>query len=182
MWMRSITLVALAGTALWGEGAKYGIGRTPTPEQVKAWDISIGPDGAGLPEGSGTAVEGQEVYQRRCERCHGANAAGGDEAPLAGGQGSLATPKPLKTVGSYWPYATTLWDYTNRAMPFKNPGMLTPSQVYAVVAYILHRNGIIGEKDVMNAKTLPQVRMPNRDGFIPDPRGARPKRKSGRKL
>src|SRR4029434_9779780 len=107
-----------------------------------------------------TSIEGKDVYERRCKRCHGANAAGGDEGPLAGGIGSLATAKPLKTVGSYWPYATTLYDYTSRAMPFKNPGTLTHNQTYAVVAYVLHLNGIIGEKEVMNPKTLPQVRMP----------------------
>ena len=95
---------------------------------------------------------------------------GADEGALVGGKGSLATPKPLKTVGSYWPYATTLYDYVNRAMPFKDPGSLTPDQVYAVVAHVLQLNGIVGEGDVMDAKSLPKVTMPNREGFIRDPR------------
>jgi cytochrome c len=87
-----------------------------------------------------------------------------------GGQGTLATARPLKTVGSFWPYATTLWDYINRAMPFDKPGLLKPSEVYAVAAYILNINGIIGDADVMDSKTLPKIRMPNRDGFVADPR------------
>ena len=152
------------------QSPKYGVGRPPTPEEVKAWDISIPPDGAGLPEGTGTAVRGKEIYASKCAKCHGGQGQGGDDAPLVGGQGTLHTPKPLKTVGSYWPYATTLFDYTRRAMPFKQPGTLTPNQVYAVVAHLLHLNGIIGETTVMDAKSLPQVKMPNRGGFVPDKR------------
>jgi len=161
--------IAITG-AIFAQPPKYGIGRAPTPEELKAWDISIGPDGAGLPEGSGTVTQGKEVYASKCAKCHGGQGQGGDEAALVGGQGSLRGPKPLKTVGSYWPYATTLFDYTRRAMPFKQPGSLTNNQVYAVVAFVLHLNGIIGENSVMDAKTLPQVKMPNRVGFTPDPR------------
>jgi len=167
--LSTILLLAIGG-AIFAQSPKYAVGRAPTAEEVKSWDISVAPDGTGLPEGSGTAAQGKDVYATKCAKCHGAQGQGGDEGPLAGGQGTLRGPKPLKTVGSFWPYATTLFDYTNRAMPFKQPGTLTHNQVYAVVAHILRLNGIIGAHDVMNAKTLPQVKMPNRNGFVPDPR------------
>src|SRR5215470_12432079 len=156
------SLVVLA--ILLAQSPKYGVGRPATPEEVKSWDISIPPDGTGLPEGSGTAVQGKEVYASKCAKCHGGQGQGGDEGPLVGGQGTLRT---LKPVGSFWPYATTLFDYTRRAMPFKQPGTLTANQVYAVVAHVLFLNGIIGENAVMDAKSLPQVKMPNRGGFVP---------------
>jgi cytochrome c len=163
-------LLAIAAAALFAQAPKYGVGRAPTPEEVRAWDISVAPDGTGLPEGSGTAAQGKDVYASRCAKCHGGQGQGGDEGPLAGGHGSLSGLKPLKTVGSYWPYATTLFDYVNRAMPFKQPGTLTHNQAYAVVAFVLQLNGIIGENDVMDARSLPQVKMPNRGGFVTDPR------------
>jgi mono/diheme cytochrome c family protein len=169
--MPKLWLLALAGAgAMLAQSPKYHVGRAPTPEEVKAWDISVAPDGTGLPEGSGTSAQGKEVYATKCAKCHGAQGQGGDEGPLAGGQGTLRTPKPLKTVGSYWPYATTLFDYINRAMPYKQPGTLTLSQVYAVVAHVLFLNSIIGENTVMDAASLPQVKMPNRNGFVRDPR------------
>ena len=176
--MRSAALLLLAMSTVLAQ--KYNVGRAPTAEEEKAWDISISPTGKELPPGSGTAAEGKEVYSRRCQRCHGEGGKGGDEAPLVGGQGSLTSPKPLKTVGSYWPYATTLFDYIRRAMPLKDPGTLTPAQVYAVSAYILHLNGITGENEAMNAETLPKVKMPNRDNFIQDPRGGAGKKSSRR--
>jgi len=163
-------LLAFAAAALFAQAPKYGVGRAPTPDEVKAWDISVAPDGTGLPEGRGTAAQGKDVYASKCAKCHGGQGQGGDEGPLVGGQGSLRGPKPLKTVGSYWPYATTLFDYVNRAMPFKQPGTLTHNQVYAVVAFVLQLNGIIGENVVMDARSLPQVKMPNRGGFVADPR------------
>jgi cytochrome c len=163
------SLLLLAGVMV-AQSPKYGVGRTPTPQEIHAQDISIAPDGTGLPPGSGTDVQGKEVYASRCARCHGGQGQGGDEGALVGGQGSLRTPKPLKTVGSYWPYATTLFDYIRRVMPFKQPGTLTANQVYALSAHILHLNGIIAEDAVMDAKTLPKVTMPNRTGFVPDPR------------
>ncbi|MCC6588388.1 MAG: cytochrome c [Bryobacterales bacterium] len=166
--MRSLCLLLLTASLL--PAQKYNVGRPPTPEEEKAWDISISPSGKELPPGSGTVAEGKEVFSRRCQRCHGEAGKGGDEAALAGGQGTLTSPKPLKTVGSYWPYATTLFDYVRRAMPLKDPGTLTPAQVYAVSAYILNLNGIIAENETMNAQALPKVKMPNRDNFIPDPR------------
>lgn len=134
--------------------------------EIARWDISIPPSGEGLPAGGGSAKQGEAVYVAQCQACHGAKGVGKPADPLVGGIGSLATGKPLRTVGSYWPYATTLFDYTRRAMPTTNPLSLTNDEVYAVTAYVLYLNGIIGESAEMNAQTLPQVRMPNRDGFI----------------
>src|SRR5579871_6499257 len=116
------------------------VGRAPTPQEIQDWDISIAPDGTGLPAGSGTAAVGKEIYSNRCARCHGEKGEGRDSVALAGGQGTLKNPKPLRTVGSYWPYATTIWDYVNRSMPFDKPGTLTREQVYAVTAYVLYLN------------------------------------------
>ncbi len=177
-------LACILCAGLFAQSPKYGLGRTPTPEEIRAMDITPAPDGTGLPEGRGTAVEGREVYSRRCARCHGPKGEGGDEpkqATLVGGRGSLKTAKPLKTAGSYWPYATTIWDYVNRAMPLDHPGTLTHNQVYALTAWILQMNGIVGENDVLDAKTLPRIKMPNRDGFVPDARpdvGTKPNAKA----
>jgi cytochrome c len=129
-------------------------------------DISIPPSGAGLPAGSGTVKQGEAVYTAKCLACHGAKGAGKPADALVGGIGSLASPNPVRTVGSYWPYTTTLFDYVRRAMPTSAPMSLTNDEVYAVSAYILNLNGIIAEDAVMNAQTLPQVKMPNRDGFV----------------
>src|ERR1051325_8566711 len=137
----------LAAGALLAQSPKYGVGHPPAPEELREWQSLISPDGKGLPEGSGTAAQAKEVYANRCARCHGANGEGRDSVPLAGGQGTLKNPKPLKTVGSFWPYATTVWDYVNRAMPFNQPGLLSHSEVYAAVAYILYLNDIVGEKE-----------------------------------
>jgi len=158
-------LIASIGTAA-GEGP--GLGRAATAEQVAAWDISIAPDGATLPAGSGTPAQGMAVYAAKCQSCHGDGGAGGEGLadPLVGGMGSLDGDKPMKTVGSYWPYATTLFDYTRRAMPLDAPMSLSDDEVYAVSAYVLSLNGIIGEADEMNAQTLPKVQMPNRAGFV----------------
>jgi mono/diheme cytochrome c family protein len=163
----------LAAAGAWPAAAQlptYNVGRAPTAAEVKAWDLTIPPDGQGLPPGSGTAMLGQSVYAARCASCHGEEGQDAQYSPLVGGQGTLATDKPIKTIGSFWQYATTLWGYIRRAQPFNVPGSLTADQVYAVTAYLLHLNGIIGEQEVMDAKTLPQVKMPNRDGFVPDPR------------
>lgn len=170
-----LCLLVAAGAA----GQKYRVGRAATADDLKA-DLFVAPDGKGLPPGKGSAAAGLEIYNRRCQRCHGTQGQGGEESQLVGGQGSLKTAKPLKTVGSFWPHATTLYDYIRRAMPFDNPGLLDADQTYAVAALILHWNGIIGEKDVMDATTLPKVKMPNREGFIKDNRpdtGAKGKRK-----
>jgi mono/diheme cytochrome c family protein len=169
MWKLSLMMLAAAAT-LAAQSPKYGVGRPATPEQIRDLGAAIAPDGSGLPEGSGTVAAGREVFAAKCVRCHGEKAEGAVGPTLAGGQGTLATAKPLKTVGSFWPYATTVWDYINRAMPFDQPGLLKPPEVYAVVAYILNLNGIIGNDQVMDAKSLPKVKMPNRDGFVADPR------------
>jgi cytochrome c len=174
MWTRSAlasTIVFAAVATLAAQSPRFGVGRPPTPDEVRGLGAAIAPDGGGLPDGSGTVAEGRTVFATRCASCHGPNGEGGGVgAALAGGQGTLATAKPLKTVGSFWPQATTVWDYVNRAMPFDQPGLLKPEEVYAVVAYILNLNGIISENAVMNASTLPAVKMPNRDGFVADPR------------
>jgi S-disulfanyl-L-cysteine oxidoreductase SoxD len=146
-------------------------GQSIAPADIAPWDISIGPDGAGLPPGRGSAAQGEAVYIAKCQACHGEKAAGRPNDALVGGKGSLAPDKaPVKTVGSYWPYATTLFDYIRRAMPFQESQSLTSDEVYAVSAYILQLNEIIGKDDVLDAQTLPKVMMPNRDGFTPFPR------------
>jgi cytochrome c len=160
-----------------GQAPTLSIGHTPSPEHLKAIDIDVTPNGQGLAPGRGTAAAGKDVYTRRCETCHGPNGTEGPQDVLVGGRGSLATPRPLKTVGSYWPYATTLWDYIRRAMPFDHPGTLTSDEIYGVTAYLLYLNGIVGEQDTLDRVTLPQVKMPNRDGFVPDPRPDIPLRK-----
>jgi cytochrome c len=171
MWKASVLAVAFAGAAaLAAQTPANGLGRPATPEEIRNLGTAIAPDGGGLPEGSGTVAQGREVFAARCSRCHGDKAQGDVGPALVGGQGTLATPRPLKTVGSFWPYATTVWDYVNRAMPFDEPGLLKAPEVYAVVAYILNSNGIIPADSVMDARSLPKVRMPNRDGFVADPR------------
>jgi S-disulfanyl-L-cysteine oxidoreductase SoxD len=162
--------LALAGAAFAEEGPN--LGKPISQEDLAPWDISIGPDGAGLPPGSGTVKEGEAVFMAKCQACHGAKGAGGPNDRLVGGRGTLAGEQPaVKTVGSYWPYATTLFDYVRRAMPLYESKSLTNNEVYAVVAYVLNLNGIIAESDTMNAETLPKVAMPNRNGFITFTRG-----------
>lgn len=147
---------------------RYGLGKPVTPEEVAGWDIDIRPDGNGLPSGKGSVKAGEVVFAEVCSSCHGERGEGGPMDRLAGGFGTLATGSPVKTVGSYWPYATTLFDYIRRAMPFNAPQSLTNDQVYAVVAYILFLNKIVPESTELDAQSLPKVRMPNRDGFITD--------------
>jgi cytochrome c len=169
-WGIVAAAVLLAGAEAFAQSPTYGMGRTPTEEDTRALGIMVAPDGTGLPAGSGTAVEGKGVFTARCASCHGQRGEGGDGPALVGGKGTLATPTPKKTVGSYWPYATTVWDYVNRAMPFNQPGTLSHDEVYAVAAYVLFLNDIVGEEDVLNARSLPLIEMPNRDGFVSDPR------------
>ena len=170
MCKSAVLLVVLVTSMTMAQSPKYKVGRRATAKEIAQRDHFISPDGKGLPPGKGTAAEGRSIYERRCATCHGAEGQGKEEAALVGGLGTLTTPKPLKTVGSYWPYSTTLFDYINRAMPFDNPGLLTYDHVYDVSALILYWNGIIGEHDVMDASTLPKVKMPNRDGFVADDR------------
>ena len=148
------------------------LGQVGTPEEIASWDISIGPDGVGLPPGSGTPKQGEAVYAGKCVTCHGEKGAGKPNDQLAGGQGTLPGDKPpVKTVGSFWPYATTVFDYVRRAMPYNESKSLTNDETYAVVAYILNLNGIIADNDTIDAQTLPKVKMPNRDGFVTFSRG-----------
>src|SRR5215813_6804292 len=148
----SAIALALTGVAtLAAQAPKYGVGRPPTPEEIRELGSAIAPDGSGLPEGSGTVAAGRDLFAAQCARCHGPKAQGDIGPALVGGQGTLATARPIKTVGSFWPYATTLWDYINRAMPFDKPGLLKPSEVYAASAFILNLNGIIADTDVMDA-------------------------------
>ncbi|MFL6278532.1 MAG: c-type cytochrome [Vicinamibacterales bacterium] len=141
------------------------LGAPASAAEIAAMDLSIGPDGAGLPPGSGTPKQGAEVYATKCIVCHGPEGANGVNDRLAGGQGSLTSATPVKTIGSYWPYATTVFDYVRRAMPYPSPHSLTNAEAYAVTAYLLHLNGIIGADEVMDATSLPKVKMPNRGGF-----------------
>jgi S-disulfanyl-L-cysteine oxidoreductase SoxD len=180
MWTRSVVVLLwlAAAVPLAAQSPTYGVGKPPTPEEIRALGAAIAPDGEGLPAGSGTVAAGREVFAAQCSRCHGPNGEGNVGPTLVGGQGTLRSLKPLKTVGSYWPYATTLWDYINRAMPFDQPGLLKPADVYASVAYILNLNGIIREDQVIDAASLPKIVMPNRNGFILDPRPKTPSRKA----
>jgi S-disulfanyl-L-cysteine oxidoreductase SoxD len=182
---RRLAATILAGAALAFAGAAdaadgvgpaphYGFGTTPNEPELARF-FAIPPDGRGLPPGRGTAAEGAKVYAETCASCHGEKlegiprpGVGGDK--LIGGRGTLAGEAPVKTIESYWPYATTVFDYVKRAMPFSAPGSLSDDQVYGVVAYILAQAKIIQPTDVMDKESLPRVRMPNRDGFVPDPR------------
>jgi cytochrome c len=166
----AVGLLAAAVASLSAQSPRFGVGRPPTPSEIRELGPAIAPDGTGLPPGAGSVAAGRTLFAAQCARCHGPKGEGEVGARLVGGRGTLATPRPLKTVGSFWPYATTLWDYINRAMPFDQPGVLEPSEVYAAAAYVLHLNGIIGEDAVMDARSLPAVAMPNRDGFVADTR------------
>jgi cytochrome c len=155
----------------WAEPvARLGIGTPATAEAIAAWDIDVRADGAGLPPGHGNVRDGAALYAARCAGCHGAKGEGAQADPLAGGQGSLGSKKPLRTVGSYWPHATTLFDYVRRAMPFDAPQSLSADETYAVSAYVLHLNGLLPENAELDAAALPKVAMPNRNGFTSDPR------------
>jgi S-disulfanyl-L-cysteine oxidoreductase SoxD len=165
---KSLSFAALLAFVL-GSGAAFAegpnSGRPIDPADIAAWDISILPDGTGLPPGSGTPAQGALVYTQKCFVCHGEEGKGGMSSALVGG-GPLTGMESPKTIANFWPYATTVFDYIRRAMPWQQPRSLTNAEVYALTAYILALNKLIGENDEMNAKTLPQVTMPNRDGFI----------------
>lgn len=170
----AVTLAAaflmLAAPALAQQGPK--LGKPIAAEDLAPWDISIGPDGAGLPPGSGTVQQGEATFAAKCQPCHNAKGAGTPNDRLVGGQGSLPGDKPpVKTVGSFWPYATTLFDYIRRAMPLNESKSLTNDEVYGLVAYLLNLNGVVAEGETMNAQTLPKVAMPNREGFVAFKRG-----------
>jgi cytochrome c len=160
----AVTIVSAIVSSAWA----HDFGRPATPGEIKLWDIDVRPDGTGLPQGSGTVARGKEVYRDNCEACHGPKGEGGIKDRLVGGEGSLASNKPLKTVGSYWPYATTPFDYIRRAMPYPIPGSLSADDTYAVTAYVLSLNGIVPADAKVDQESLPKIKMPNRDGFVPD--------------
>jgi S-disulfanyl-L-cysteine oxidoreductase SoxD len=166
----ALAAVLLAGAVSSAEEGRYGLGKKISERDVAGWNIDVRPDGAGLPPGRGSAAEGKEIYLAKCSACHGDNGEGTPMDRLVGGQGTLATDKPVKTIGSYWPYATTLFDYVRRTMPFTGPQTLGNDEVYALTAYLLSLNGIVAKDAVLDAKTLPRVEMPNRKSFVPDPR------------
>ena len=175
MFRHSLTMVLLAGCAMSNPSAddpsaNLALGQPASAEDIRLWNIDVAPNGDGLPPGRGTVPQGAAVYATKCAKCHGASGTEGPMDRLVGGQHTLATSAPVKTIGSYWPYATTLYDYIHRAMPFDAPQSLTPEEIYSVTAWLLHQNGIIAEDAVIDATTLPAIQMPNRHGFVPDPR------------
>lgn len=145
-----------------------GLGEPLSAEQIADIDYVVLPDGDGLPDGAGTASEGAVVYQQHCLACHGEGGTDGINDRLSGGHGSMTSARPQKTVGSFWPYATTVFDYVRRSMPLTTPGVLSNDELYAVTAYVLYINEIVGENDEMNAQTLPKIKMPNRENFVWD--------------
>jgi cytochrome c len=163
-------LLALTFAARAETPGHYGIGRAATDAEVAGWNIDIGRDGSNLPPGSGTVAHGREVFEQQCAACHGEKGEGGVGDRLVGGQGTLATAKPIKTVGSYWPYAPTLFDYIRRAMPQNAPQSLSNEDVYAVAAYVLSMNGLLSADATLDAKSLSAIKMPNRKMFVGDPR------------
>ncbi|ETX03996.1 MAG: hypothetical protein ETSY2_31365, partial [Candidatus Entotheonella gemina] len=172
-WVRNgwailgLILMASAGIA----AERYGLGTVATPEQVAGWDIDVRPDGQGLLPGRGSALEGEDIYLQQCAVCHGEFGEGAGRYPvLVGGEASLATDDPVKTVGSYWPYAATIFDYIRRTMPFGAAQTLSDDQVYALTAFLLFMNEIVDEDFVADQTSLPAVEMPNRHGFLPDER------------
>jgi mono/diheme cytochrome c family protein len=165
-----LALTVVASSARAEVQGHYGIGRTATSAEIAGWNIDIGRDGSNLPAGSGSVDRGRGVFEQQCAACHGEKGEGGVGDRLVGGQGTIATPRPIKTVGSYWPYAPTLFDYVRRAMPQNAPQSLSNEDVYAVSAYILNMNGLLSSDATLDAKTLSAIKMPNRSMFTGDPR------------
>jgi S-disulfanyl-L-cysteine oxidoreductase SoxD len=168
-WHRVIIAGTIAAGFVIAPALAIDLGRRATPDEIKLWDIDVRPDGKGLPEGSGTVAHGKSVFEENCAACHGDKGQDGIKDRLVGGQGTLTSGAPIKTVGSFWPYATTLFDYIHRAMPYQAPGSLSVDDTYAAAAYILSLNGILPGEGKLDKDSLPQIKMPNRDGFIPDP-------------
>lgn len=164
--------LALAVSASWAEAAKLGLGRQATAEEIKAWDIDVRPDGQGLPKGQGKVSDGEKIYAEQCAACHGDFGEGVDRWPvLSGGKGTLAGDDPVKTVGSYWPYASTVFDYIRRAMPFGNAQSLTSDQTYALTAYVLYLNEIVDDENfILSDKNFTKIRLPNEKNFTKDVR------------
>jgi mono/diheme cytochrome c family protein len=167
-WLKPVALGLATGLACALAAYATEFGRLASPDEIRLWNIDVSPDGTGLPEGSGSVARGQQVFEENCAACHGDRGQGGIADRLAGGQGSLTSDHPVKTVGSFWPYATTLFDYVRRAMPYPAPQTLSDDDTYAVVAYILNLNGLVPADATLNRSNLPAIRMPNRNGFVPD--------------
>ena len=164
-----VGIIALPIAAFANDTGHYGIGKTATAREIAGWDIDVRPDGKGLPKGEGSVAQGEPMYEAKCASCHGLFGEGeGRWPPLAGGEDSLTEDRPEKTVGSYWPYASTLWDYINRAMPFPNPQSLTPHEVYAISAYVLYLNDLVEDDFVLTQSNLASIKMPNEDNFYID--------------
>lgn len=166
MFMHNLLSFALLIPALTLAETTPNLGQPTTSAQVKQWNTDIFPNGEGLPSGKGTALYGKKVYQKYCVSCHGIKGIGASADELAGAKHGLTDNPPDKTIGTYWPYATTIFDFTRRAMPLDNPGSLNNSQLYAVTAYLLYLNNIIDENTIIDAQSLPHIKMPNRNGFI----------------
>ena len=174
-----VLALVVGGSCRREDGATYGFGKAATPADVSAWDIDVMPDGTGLPPGSGTAPQGAAIYAHKCAACHGPTGTEGPSERLVGREPRQgfpfgSDPRLVRTIGNYWPYATTLYDYVNRAMPLNAPGSLKPDEVYSLVAFLLWRNEIVADTAVMNARTLPQVVMPAHDRFVVDNRRGGP--------
>jgi cytochrome c len=164
----ALGVALIASTAFAGP---FDLGREATPDEVAAWDIDVRPDGQGLPEGRGTVEDGEQIFADNCASCHGDFGEGVDRWPvLAGGDGSLTNEFPVKTIGSFWPYASTIYDYVHRAMPFGDAQSLTPDETYALVAYILNLNYVVEDDFELSNENFAEVRMPNEDGFFMDDR------------
>ncbi|MBL3551761.1 c-type cytochrome [Rhodovulum sulfidophilum] len=169
---RNLSAAALLLTlAVPAQAGDFGLGRPALPEEIAAWDLDVAPDGKGLPEGSGSVEDGEEIFSANCAICHGEFAEGVDNYPkLAGGEDTLDRDDPVKTVGSYWPYLSTVWDYVHRSMPFGAAQVLTVDEVYAITAYILYSNYLVEDDFVLSNENFLEVAMPNTDGFIVDDR------------
>ena len=169
--LSAVTLLLFIQIAALAEERRFPtLGRVVSDAEVRGWDIAIGPNGEELPIGAGSVDQGAAVYAVQCAYCHGAKGNEGPDHKLVGGTGTLDTTKPVQTIGSYWPFATTVFDYINRAMPFLTPGSLSVDEVYAVTAFLLYQNGIIDRQFVISNENLAAIEMPNRNGFIADPR------------
>ena len=171
-WFLSIIIIILLVNVTSASDRKFNIGKLATKEEIAGWDIDVRPDGLGAPIGSGTALIGEEIYTEQCAACHGDFGEGADRWPaLVGGEGSLASHDPEKTTGSYWPYASTIYDYIYRAMPYGVAQSLSYDETYEIVAYLLYMSDIIDEDFVLSEKNIGEIEMPNRNGFLlPDPR------------